>query len=61
MTYIINYAVLTTYGGRKQKVMLDKEIINRPIKKVEDEILDKFSGTNGDDPFVKCSLSIKEI
>lgn len=61
MTYIIKKATLITYGGREIEIPVSTGMFDKPIRKLKDEILDKFKNDRRDDPFVKCNLSIREV
>lgn len=61
--YRVTGAVLTTYSGRKVRVDMETEIFKKPLRVVEDMILDGFvkACKDSDDPFVAIECKIKNV
>lgn len=58
--YIITAATLVTYDGHRIPLeIIESEIIDRPRRLVEEQILDSFQGMS--DPAVRVELKVKYI
>lgn len=58
--YIIKGMTLKTYSGRRLPLqIIETRIIDRPLRKLKDEILDAFKGM--EDPAVDVDIQVKYL